>query len=856
VDIGVYEYGYWSDRQCEINLPFICEKDVQGDIVIGDTSFDNTETGGAQVGEQVSFDITLSPAASAITSLQISIGQPENCELSWEGSSSNVVNPLEVTFAVGDSSQTVTVLCDSPTSGDNALSVVQIGGSPIYEVPSGELRPSLLVYDVPGAPQRPSAISIASGTGVLNFLPPEEDNNAAVTDYIIEWDLVTDFESTIEDQENGSDEGPASTLCTGASCQFTFGGSLQNQEFYKVKVIAVNRAGESNPSEVVMFKVFPNDFDFTGCPTTTGDAFGPIQLYTTENSARQEQLTVIVSWYFLYNSPADCDDCYTNAPIQMVEFEFGNRDCDDECRITSPTPQDYADLTCGDVFNVGSACPNWGFVRFDLVMTNEMNTAADFDGCGFDKSTLDQTYLEYTTDLISTAELFTSSLFGTDAFRAETIHRPMTVKFPKTVVDTLDPMNVWGEPIKELFPSSIIDVVDQVHHLVLQTRTQYPYIIDSATIREIGGDITDPDTTEYTLTIGDATCSGVESGQPCEQTLTISTGEGGGFPFPNCADELEFEVQVIMLCFDDLFDCEPIPGGCTFHISTSFCGDLTVTADNVYGLLLTYPRLGNEDPELEDIETEFPFFEKNRDLTVTFAYSTWMYYELDLFGLTGSDVELTGFEIRRMNGNPNADPYLSASDYEDYISDYDQYSEAELVLDNWEILPVGSTHPPYTQFDEASDPDGYRTPTIVMLKDFDEVESRNRDSLIFKHQVNEHTFPLYPEDRRTPVHAYKVTATVTNNGFKRRLETNFEGSSLGPVDMRSLTLTDRVGDISTDTHVGVSYLESENYSEEGGDEGEREEEIDDHVNSATCSMHEKIAMPAIIILAMGGFLLY
>jgi len=756
--------------------------DYVGAIVINDEDFDDPIDGGAQVGVERTVTISLDPhdtfTLANPVDLEVSIGQSENCILSFEGASSS---PLVVTFPVGITSQDVSILCSNAYDGEENKMFVQQTGT-VYEQYAAvvaELRTSLLVFDVPDPPERPSAMSFETQEALFAFLPPLNDNNAAVTDYTIYWERVEPLgsDSSSTGVVSGNADGMCSLVANRVSCQKTLYG-LENDEFYRISVTATNRAGESAPSDEVMVKVFPSLPAPTGCPIDSEDVFGPVSVYTTENDAGEEQLSVIVSWYLLYNAPMVCDGCYKSAPLQIVEFEFGDRSCSDECRIANP--DDYANVGCADVFDVEVTCPGWAFARLDLNMHDEM-LAANSDQCGFSMTTSDDgLYLEYTIDLIETAELLTESVFGEAPLRSETIIRQITVRWPITVEATLEPSDIYGEPIRELFPISVIDVIQQIHTLEITTRTQYPYIIDSADIWEQQTEGIPP---TYSLSIGAETCTGHSDGDACEQVLTIETGEGGGdgFPFPECTDDLIFELQLTMFCSDPLFVCDvPIIGGCSFHVSTSFCPELVLDADNVGAELNTYGQI-----EVDD--NGYYFTSTETGTQTAFAYLNTIYYEMEISGLTGADVSVTEFIIEKLSNENTGEPNPTLT---------------------FNILDT-------TQPDPIYEEGGYTTPSINIMKEFNVEASVNRDSIIFKQIVNEFTFPEYPTDATNPISNYRVTCTVTNNGFQRRLQATINQEMLQ--DPRSLTENEFTGTRIVDIAYAPFDDGSENDQSENGE---------------------------------------
>mmetsp|Transcript_27525 Transcript_27525/g.35535 ORF Transcript_27525/g.35535 Transcript_27525/m.35535 type:complete len:587 (+) Transcript_27525:150-1910(+) len=504
-------------------------------------------------------------------------------------------------------------------------------------------------------------------------------------------------------------------------------GVLDDDAMYSIEVTATNRAGESDPSEKVMVKEKPDlpDPDF-GCPIDSEDVFGPVTVFTTENDAGQEQLSVIVSWFLPYNAPIDCDTyCIQDGELEQVEFEFGDRSCNDECVIFNPDY--YTNVECADVFDVDFTCPDWAFARMDLVMSDNLNENGDI--CGFDVIE-DELYLYYTINLISTATLESESIFGDAPLRSETIIRQITIKWPKRLVETLEPI-IYGQPIREIFPVSVIDKVNQVHSLEVTTRTQYPYIITGAEISVVGTN------NMHTMTIGDETCENHEDGMACEQLLTIQTGEDS-FGFPDCDTDLNFQIDLTMECSDPQFECDvPIEGGCTFHVSTDFCPDLSIEAQNVGAELLSFRTVQNDG--------NFPYTLES-DEQSAFAYLNTIYYEMSISGLTAADVEIESFKVEKMVGN---EPY---------------------PFFDFAIFGVSDDDPTADYYDYQGTAGGYTTPTIKILKEFDEQTSANMDSIIFKHVVNEFTFPEYPDDETNPLENYRVTCVVVNNGFRRSLQ--------------------------------------------------------------------------------------
>jgi len=97
------------------------------------------------------------------------------------------------------------------------------------------------------------------------------------------------------------------------------------------------------------------------------------------------------------------------------------------------------------------------------------------------------------------------------------------------------------------------------------------------------------------VTIDTQDCSSIDNGEACQQVLSIST-EDSLLPFPDCDNDLIYDLDLTMNCIQfaesgtalDLNCDVDILGGCTFHVSTDFCPELTIEADNIGAELKSY----------------------------------------------------------------------------------------------------------------------------------------------------------------------------------------------------------------------------------------------------------------------------
>jgi len=262
-------------------------------------------------------------------------------------------------------------------------------------------------------------------------------------------------------------------------------------------------------------------------------------------------------------------------------------------------------------------------------------------------------------------------------------------------------------------------------------------------------------------------CTSISDAQACEQVLTIHTNDGSGFEFPHCSYDLIYELELTMYCIQDSsyasgttsdLNCDvAIMGGCTFHVSTDFCADLSITADNVGAELKSYG-----DVELVDVD----IYDITGGEQGAFAYLNTIYYEMSISGLTDADVSIESFVVT------------------DQSDDADEPSSFSFeIITDIDGSPVDDTTE-WIETNPENENDADWIIPIYVLKGFN--SDLKEDTIIFKQYVHEKTFPNYPVDSTIPFADYLVTCTVVNNGFRRKLETNLR---FQPEDHRVLAET-------------------------------------------------------------------
>jgi len=610
-------------------------------------------------------------------------------------------NSLSLSFEDGEdiySALAVYIFCSSlhdASLGGNIISLEEQKGQSINIFSSWQSS-SLNVHDVPSAPTLVSGVSFSKSTAMVTFRPSLTDSNAPIEEYRIYYMLEG------EDQARSQSVGSQDRLASLSGLQTV---PEQNFTFCKVWATAVNFAGESPASLSDNFKL-----GAAGCPTDTDDVFGDVALFNTEDHFGMEQLTVMVPYNLGYQD------------FSSVEIQFGQPSCS-SCLISATDTIETLD--CALVFPVPERCSgNWGIARFNLLLAELQNTEEFF--CGFDVSS-SGSELEYSISLIATANLKLQSLFDDveDLERMERWFRTIQVLWPATVAAHLELGNIYGIPLKEIFPSSSVNVMLNTHDLSIVTRTQYPYAISSARLWK------DDDPLDvYALIIADYDCSDLPDGSACEQYLTLSSSNTN-FPVPGCSETVDYSLELTMSCPAIDFDCIDITGGGFFSISTNYCPALHVTADNIHAELNTFS--GAEiDPETGNYVTV-------GSESSLFVYLNTIYYEMTLTGLTGADVQMSSFHI-----SLPSEPSVSTTTFD---------------IQNTLVEP---------EYGEGLS----NIPTVNILKPFG-VEP-NKDSIIFKHIVNEYTFPNYPENDPNAVTSYLVSCTVQNYGFSRRLEAHLK----------------------------------------------------------------------------------
>jgi len=338
--------------------------------------------------------------------------------------------------------------------------------------------------------------------------------------------------------------------------------------------------------------------------------------------------------------------------------------------------------------------------------------------------------------------------------RSETIMREILVLYPREIVATVQPESIYGSPLEEAFAESSVDVALGLHEIRMTTRTQYPYIINSAVLWNTNSPVE-----TYIPAIGEENCEDNSEGDPCQQLLIVSS-EHSNFHFPNTCNVANiFEVELEMGCSDNEIDCSQIDGGFTFTSSVNVCPDLYLTAEGVIATLKTY-RTVQLDPECGNYMTN-PNEERS-----AFAYLNMVYYEITFTGLTAADVVVDTFEV--MNED----------------------SEATKTFEIWN-----------NQIDPEYGPGLPNIPTINVIKQFGLLP--NRDSILIKHIVNEYTFPDYPTGSTDSIRNYIVTCYVLNNGFRRRLST--QDGSLISQNYYSATKALGIGVRESDEGSGDNY---------------------------------------------------
>mmetsp|Transcript_22377 Transcript_22377/g.29012 ORF Transcript_22377/g.29012 Transcript_22377/m.29012 type:complete len:1105 (-) Transcript_22377:185-3499(-) len=587
-----------------------------------------------------------------------------------------------------------------------------------------------------GPPAPPSKVSVVSfdSTLVVAF---EDEYFVEGNTYTVEYESYTGFGI-----ENPGIHGSIADIAQPGIVEIE--GVVTENMFYKVTVTTVlSSTGEvSAPSEAVIVKAGTSE-----CPSPSDDLWGEIAGFNTEDNQGREQFTLVVPYNLNYIASADCESCDYSGGLMDVSFQLGTNP---SCTIL--VNDEFADSICADVFRDLGSCGGWGFVRMDFLLDGL--SVFDLQPIGTDDEEV-----VYSATYTTTGTFEAESVFaGSAPSRSETQIRTVALIYPRSVETDLTLSSIYGEPIKEIFPVSLIEVTDQgddgpngFHSLTITTRTQYPYVIIAAQI----ADVSFP-SRKYAVTINTQDCSLSGEGDACEQVVTISTTDGSGFPFPDCDDELTYALDLTMNCIElddgtvEGLNCDvDIPGGCTFSVSTDFCPALTITAENVGAQLKTY-----SDVATVDINGATIYMTEDDKEQSAFAYLNTIYYEMSLSGLTGSDVTIESVVI---------------------TDERDGSQESFTILTNEDIFELDNTTPWIFDYET----DGVHTSPIpvFVLKNFN--SDHREDTIIFKQYVHENTFPNYPSDDTEPLVNYVVTCTVVNNGFQRKLEYSLRfGASL------------------------------------------------------------------------------
>mmetsp|Transcript_23753 Transcript_23753/g.30845 ORF Transcript_23753/g.30845 Transcript_23753/m.30845 type:complete len:772 (-) Transcript_23753:173-2488(-) len=578
----------------------------------------------------------------------------------------------------------------------------------------------------------PSALSPPSSVATVSVTP----NTAFVQFDGVEEALYYQVYCILLENGGSSPEGP---IILNAEETSTVLEELETGKSYKVWVVADFENGQSPPSTPSIFVVGAAE-----CPTVGyGNALGPVTAFHIEASSRAEILSLIVLFDLDYPG------------LNYVEIYIGDIVCGG-CQVST---DNLEDVECADVVDVSSACPdsskNWHAIRWDV---NVQDSSGDNPECGFDKFlTHDSTVVVYLGTVVSIANIMnieSAQNNGENRGRfltaggngnggnvyCEKHMTDVSVVFTAQIVNTLNPFEVYGGPLYIISIDSVINVMEGVHNLTIVALTQHPYQISSAIV---GEENTLPFT--YNMSVTEEGCEMVsyqflpshsnshnDDVLVCSHVLEISS-KTSLFPFPQCSGLIGYTLNVTMSCIDGQCpssdDGDALSGGCKFSISTSFCPELLITA-STFATLSTY-RSVDTDPSTGVYMTQAS------EERSAFAYLNTIFYEMSISGLTGADVVVSQFEIMKQNDQGDSENMPSVS---------------------FAILNDGAVEEDAT------------IPTVAILKPFG--SDHQRDTIIFKHIVNEYTFPEYPTDLTTSVGNYIAVCTVLNNGFRRRIQSS------------------------------------------------------------------------------------
>lgn len=256
-------------------------------------------------------------------------------------------------------------------------------------------------------------------------------------------------------------------------------------------------------------------------------------------------------------------------------------------------------------------------------------------------------------------------------------------------------------------------------------------------------------------------------GDACESKWAVSNLIAPGFYFTGeCNEEEVYNVLVIFNCVGnhgDNFNCEELNnnygGWVSFTASVNYCPNLEfeITAGDVDAELTAFNALESADTYAEgEDDYTVPAAETN-----SFAYLQTIYFEMDVKELTGADVVLHRFKMIDTDCG--------------YSYDFSDDCEVEYNIIEHDV----QTTDDYTYDLTVSEHEAY----LKVLKEFN--KGVNPDSIIFRIQVNQFTFPNYPmwnygdgDVQTGAVNNYVAWCEVENNGFRRQLRMAISGRSL------------------------------------------------------------------------------
>jgi len=727
-----------------------------------------------------------------------------------------------------------------------------------------------------GAPQAVYALSIQPTTAFVYFSPPADSSDVSFYRIYYQASVAGSVVQGPVDVATGESDSPLMGTLTG----------LTQHEHYYVWVHAVDTTGVQGPSSAKDHLLV----GAAGCPEESTEAvdtaFGEITVFNTEGKDGREQLTVLVPYDrdYVGGCTYDCEDDPLPegaGAMTSMSFQFGSG-CS-ECNI----PQDSFTAgtlgACAQTFDISSTCAsahtsyNWGIARLDFAMTHQINVNA---ACGFEKTTTDDSLI-YSVDFVVTAHLAAFSLFGsTEGLQHETIIRTISASWPRFLEDSVLLTEIFGAPVLQMQLTSSIFVEEEIHEIDIVNRFQFPYVIEWAELRRIDCEdywnpssdastfdsstsddssasddttsdspstssdastsdsstsddssaSTSDDPNKYPMVIGppDEDCliyyseggtglfydsSDITSGDSnsddnsiqeyCTQVVSLSS-ETSDYEFPLCDEDLCFRFRIKLKCTQHSgIQCNTINAGAYFHLSTTFCPDLLVIGEldaqlKAYGSLDTDPATG--------IVMAVPTEERT-----AFAYQAMMYYEIMTTGFTSAGAVIESFTIGKREPD-----------------------SGEITVVHTFAIDDATPEPMYGEGQP-------NVPTINVLKQFG--AAHQPDSIIFKHIVNEYTFPEYPTDLSVGMGFYVATCVVRNLGFRRKLQTEID---FGALANRQLFEEDRTTSVLA---IGVAPM----YTSDGnGTSGHEEVQVGMYNDGTVEAEGSESASSFLIIAASVG----